>query len=484
MSVAGVVPGRVVSHPVLSRIKADRGPLQTVLILAAILLGGTLFNLVLLPNYPAGSPQAALTMNPVIFHSVEKALSTRWYDLLLPFQYEPGRFYWSPTAIFFFFWGEKFLRGTGNFLLFYNLFLVTAFACSLLLTRSRRFAVITVFMFAFGTQLDYLFTYGNLIALYLVLTYVTVNFTLLILYLQDSTTKSRYLWLFAASLAVTALSNEMWLNYATSLICATVFGILWSWRHDKFGLAARCSWAVAVVAAVLVTYLVIRMQVARQYVTPGAEEELIVTYRHWSLVVDDLFANFFTFLYTSISNYLPSFVSSSISLPILSPSEITASQNGYDQNYQQLVVMNHLFLWRFHAGVFVTLFLGGMAWTLRKSWSRPSGNDKAAIVVALGLMVLSGFSTHLMIKMRPYNSAPLAPYKVIMSVSAWTVLVAYVICLASDAFPRWRGWIIGGLLATVLVASLTRPGMHSAMMAQTGLAGYADPLPKLQRLWR
>ena len=461
----------------------DRRSLQ-VIVLAAVLVAGTAFNLVLMPNHPTGAPQAALRMNSAIFQSIERALTTRWHDLLLPFEYETGRFYWPPTAILFLFWGEKLLGGTGNFILFYNLFLVTVFTCGLLLTRSIAFGAIMAFMFAFGTQLDYLFTYGNLIALYLVLTYVAVNFTSLILYLQSGATKLRYLGLFAGSLVVTALSNEMWINYATGLVCATAFGILWSRRHLKFDLAARCSQVLFVIAAVLAAYLAVRMRVARQYVTAGAEEELLVTYRQWSLVIDDLIANFFTLLYMSISNYLPSFVTSSITLSILAPAEIKASQNGYHSAYQHLIVMNHLFLWRFHAGVLVTLFLGGLVWALRRSWSWQTGNVKAAIVVALGLMVLGGFSTHLLIKMRPYNSAPLLPYKVIMSVSAWTVLVAYVTWIASEAFPRWRGWIIGGLLATVLMAAFTRPAMHSSMMAQTGLSGYADPLPRLLRLWR
>lgn len=467
----------------LSRIELDDRSRRAFGLLAAILIAGTLFNLVLLPDYPPGSPQAALRMNPVIFESVQRALATRWHELLLPFEYEPGRFYWAPTAIFPMFWGEKLLTGQGNFALFYNLFLLAVFGCSQLVTRSKNFALILTFMFAFGTQFDYLFTYGNLIAYYLVLTYVTLNFTSLLLYLDDRTTGLRYVAFFACSLVVAALSNEIWINYATGLICATVFGLLWSRHHRQFELASRCGHALVVIATVLIAYLTVRMQVARQYVMPGAEEELIVTYQQWSLIVDDLTANFFTLLYMSISNYLPAFVTSSLSLSNLSPADIIASQNGYDAAYQNLVVMNHLFLWRFHAGVLVTLFFGGLVWALLKSWSLPARNVQAAIVVALALMVLGGFSTHLTIKMRPYNTTPALPYKVIMSVSAWTVLVAYITWIASDTYLRWRRWVISAVLVTVLAAAFTRPGMQSSLMAQTGLAGYANPLPKLQRLW-
>jgi hypothetical protein len=471
-------------HIRLPHLRVDRRSLRTGLILAAMLAAGTFYNLVLMPNHPPGSPYAALRMNPEIVESVARALSTKWTALLLPFEYETGRFYWCPTVIFIFYAAQKYIGGIATFAVFYNLFLATTFACCLRLTRSPGFALITTFLFAFGTQLDYLFTFGNLVALFLVMTYVAVNFTWLILYLRDDTTSLRYFALFAGSLTVAALSNENWINYATGLICATVFGIFWARRQMESALSWRCAHVLGTVLAVLGAYLAVRLQVARQYVTPGAEEELLITYPQWSLLFDDLIANYFTFLYMSISNYLPSFLASSNALTMLPPAEIIASQHGYHPQSQHLILMNHLFLWRFHAGVLVTLFFAGLAWTARKSWSWEPGNVGAAIVVALGLMVISGFSTHLMIKMRPYNSAPALAYKALMSVSAWTVLVAYVAWSASETFARWRGWIVGGLLAVVLVASFTRPRMHAHIMVQLGVSGYADPLPRLYRLWR
>lgn len=449
-------------------------------ILLGIVAAGLIFNLYLLPSEAISYP--SLKMNPEIFASVTKALSSGWYKLLLPYEYETGRFYWCPSIIFFVYWGESLLGGVGNFALFYALFIATAFGCAFFVTRSCSFAGLTAFLFAFGTQNDYVFTYGNLIALYILLTYVAINLTGLIHYLRNNSSNAKILTFFAASLVITAVSNEMWLNYATGLICALAFALVWAHHHGEAALARRMGAAFAIVVGVLALYLAVRLRVASQYVKPGAEEELIVTYRHWGLVVDDIFANFLTLLYESISNYLPSFLTGSNSIDSLSVQEILASQHNYHAEYQNLIVMNHLFLWRFHAGILVTLYLIGLGWAALRSWR--STDIFYLVVVTLGLMVIGSFSTHLSIKMRPYNIEPHLPYKVIISVSVWTVLLSYVVWwLGIHRSLRMRRLMFVGLCLVALDAGFTRPGTQRRTLAQTGLVGNADPLPKLNRLW-
>lgn len=450
-----------------------------VVFVTVIIAAGLLYNLVLLPNSQSGYPP--LTMNPEIYTSITKSLADGWYRLLLPYEYEVGRFYWSPGAIFFVYWGEKYFGGAANFAIFYSIFVATVYFCSLKLTSSKYFAGLVAFLFSFGTQLDYVFTYGNLIALYLVLTYVALSLYALVRYLSAMDEDGRAFALYAFMTALVAVSNEMWLNYATGLFCALVFGIVWARRHGASDVSRRCQIALATLIAILGLYLVIRMRVASQYVKPGAEEELIVTYRQLSLIVDDVVTNFFTLLYMSLDNYLPSFLSGSNSLNSLQPSEIIGSQNGYHAQHENLILMNHLYLWRFHAGVLVALFFVALIWMMYRSWQ--TKDVLPAIIVALALMVVGGFSTHLSIKMRPYNSTPSLPYKVIMSVSAWTVLISYVAWQVAELKAEWvRRMIAIGVCLVAFSAAITRPGMHAALLAQTGLAGFADPIPKLKRL--
>lgn len=446
----------------------------------ALLASGLIYNLILLPNAPGGYP--ALTMNHEIYVSITKALSEGWYRLLLPFEYEVGRFYWCPSVIFLIYGSERLFGGIATFVIFYSAFVISVYVCSYNLTQSRFFSGILTFLFAFGTQLDYLFTFGNLIALYLVLTYIVLNFYYLAKYLTETDENWSSLALYTFSMVLVAVSNEMWINYATGLFCALAFGIVWARQHGLRDVARRCQASLAILLAVLAIYLIIRMRVASQYVQPGAEEELVVTYRQWSLFIDDVITNFFTLLYMSLSNYLPSFLSGSNSLVALTPAEIVASQHGYHAQYENLIVMNHLYLWRFHAGFLVALFFVALIWMAHRSWQ--TRDIAPAIIVALALMVVGGFSTHLSIKMRPYNSTPNLPYKVIMSVSAWTVLIAYVAWQVAELkTERVRKWIAVGVCVVALSAALTRPGMHAVFLAQTGLAGWADPLPKLKRVF-
>lgn len=88
----------------------------------ALIAAGLIYSLILLPNAPASHP--ILRMNPEIYNSITKALSSGWYRLLLPFEYEVGRFYWCPGIIFFVYWGERLLEASLISLYFILYFLV------------------------------------------------------------------------------------------------------------------------------------------------------------------------------------------------------------------------------------------------------------------------------------------------------------------------------------------------------------------------
>jgi hypothetical protein len=334
-------------------------------------------------------------------------------------------------------------------------------------------------MFAFGTQLNYVYTYGSLITLYVVLIYASVNFTIAALLIAGRVHGAKWLAGFVLSLCVLALSTEWWLNYAAALMVAAGFGVAWSVRHAEGAIRARAAFILLATLAVTAVYLILRLQVPGQFVEPGAEEELLFTYAYPILMVEDAVANFFTLLYVSLSNYLPSFLTSSNSLTYLGPATIIAEQHGYDAAHQQLVVMNHVFLWRFYAGVAVTLFLAALALAAHRAWRTRS--FAAALAVALMLMVIAGFATHLAIKMRPYNTVPALPYKVTISVSAMTVLLAWLTMRGARRIRRQRRRIafVAGVWACVLVAAVTKPAMQAAALKEVGLAGFRDPLGQL-----
>ena len=66
--------------------------------------------------------------------------------------------------------------------------------------------------------------------------------------------------LFAITLAVTALSNEMWINYATALLAGAVFACIWAHRHALPMMRARSFTLFCATLIVLVAYLAIRLR--------------------------------------------------------------------------------------------------------------------------------------------------------------------------------------------------------------------------------
>lgn len=447
------------------------------LVLVVILGSSALFKIVFMPAPPL-APYTLIT-NPHIIESVKKILTTDWRQLLLPYEYEPGRYYWSTTAIFLIYIAQELLNPLQYYVVFSSIFLTVTFILIRIIDSSLIFAATFAFMFAFGTQLNYSLTYGNLIAIYLVLTYIAINFSIAVVLISCRRTGLVWHAAFAVSLVVVALANEIWLDYAVAMMIAAAFGMIWSRRHNRIRNLVTCAFLLCTTLCVLSAYLIVRMRFVHQYLAPGAEEELLVTYHSGILMIDDLVANFFTLLYLTLSNYFPSFITSSNSLTYLNNFFIIAEQNGYDTGHQQLVLMNHLFLWRFYAGAAAVTFIAGTIWALVRAWQQPS--SRRALVAALALMVITGFSTHLMIKMRPYNVVPALPYKALISITAFTVLVAYLTSQGSQLCtkPSTRRTLIASVWCFVFLAALTRPHMQSRLLSEVGLVGLGDPLGQI-----
>ena len=429
--------------------------LQATLLCLAILAAYISFTLMTLPKAPSGI--SILSINKAQVETVDNLLRHAPLRLFQPIVFQPGRILWQPTTILPTYFGQKLLGPVGNYLAFSCLFIVTAFACATLVSRTLLFPGLVAFMVAFGTQLNYVYTFGSLISLYLVLTYSSINLTCVALLLDRRCSPRLCELVFFASLTVLALATEWWLNYATALLAGVMVPV----------------------AGLTLAYLLIRLRFPGQFTTKGAEEELLLTYTYPILAVEDLLANFLTFLYMTLDNYIPSFISSSNSLTRLGRATIIAQQNGYHESHQDLVVMSHLFLWRFYAGMVGLIYLAAFGWMATKALQSPARHR--AIIVALMIMIMAGFSTHLMIKMRPYNTVPALSYKVIISVTLFTVLVAYVAELVYNrlATPRSRILLVSGICACVFLAALTRPGMQARLLEEVGLLGLRDPISQI-----
>jgi len=463
----------------------EAGGSKQVVVAAACLIGilaaSLAFKLAFTPRPLPGA--YSLVITPAIFDAVASALAHHPGRLLLPMEYEPGRYYWLTTAIFFLYGLYKLLSPLGVYCVLSSILVATIFICSWLLLRSVAASVTIALCTAFGTQFSYALTYGTVLAQYLVLAYAAVNLTIAAK-LVSSPNSRRLQLAYLGSLAWLALSSEMWINYAVAMIVAGVCLCIWQRKHglNKAGEPAR--FVTIGTLGVLAAYLAVSLRYAGQYAVPGVEEELVLTYRNPVFLADDVITNFFTLLYTSLSNFLPAFLTGSTSLVYFGEHAIIAGQNGYDLPHTALVGYSHLFMWRFYAGAVVALFFVLTVRWVRHALATPA--PWPALLALLSIMVVASFPTHLLIKFRPYMSVPALQYKVIFSVFFQTLLIGCMTERARQWLPRRTAYHagVGALWAVVILSGLTRPRMLSELLARVGLAGYGDPLGDLLRWLR
>ena len=462
------------------RVMTDACGLRAAIMLMTILLASILFKLWLTPVEGLGPYSFVIT--PDILQRVSELLRDNPLELLLPQELESGRWLWCTSTFPVLFILYKLISPLGVYILLSSVLITTSFVTSWLALRSLVFSSIVAFSLGFGTQLAYISTMGNTVAFYLFLSYVCVNLLIAVRLVLAPSPVPGLIAGFIMSLVVVAVSMEWWLNYAVCLVVGFGFVGAWERRHGVGQRGAGAALIAVVSLATLVLYLAIRLRVAAQYVSPGAEEELLVTYRSWPLMVEDVVANFFTYMYITIGNYLPSFFFGSNSQTYLGDPIILAGQNGYHPQKTQLVVMSHLFLWRFYAGVMVGFFcFAGIGW-LRRALSRPVVED--VVMAALFLAVIAGCGTHLIIKYRPYISAPALGYKAVVSIFFFTLLMAYAAVAARRRFKHEVGYqaTLAGLWSIILLGAVTRPAMLNVMLEHVGLEGYGDPLGMLRQL--
>src|SRR5262249_32936185 len=151
------------------------------------------------------------------------------------------------------------------------------------------------------------------------------------------------------------------------------------------------------VSLVAAAYITIKVRSGLGGLHPlGGEADLIFTYGrgHTLLMLEDVLSSFITFFYTTITTYLPpELFSFSLSLWKYGPGEIAALQEGYHPQATHLTHYNHLFLWRYFAGVALAVFLIAYRKVLKSFFEQ--GNTHYLVLFVLMTTTLIGSPTHL-----------------------------------------------------------------------------------------
>ena len=417
----------------------------------------------------------ALILYPGAVETIRRALAHSTFQVLLPLQYDSERWHWGSSLTVLIYLLQQILSPFAVSILLSSVFLIVAYLTVWCLFQCRTASITVAWLWIFGTQLTYMYTTGIVVGGYIFLSYILLNFVSAyrLMFGISDTPWTRVFYL--VMLALAALSSEVWLNYGLFLVFGSAYLFLWHLRHESLAAARGSRFVLCSSITVLICYLGIRLQVAHPFVNPGVEDELVFTYPSVVFMVEDVIGNFFTFLYTSLTNFLPPAVVASNSLVYYGPDSLVREQHGYHSAYSWLVPMNHLFFWRYYAGVVATVFCCVTLRWLRRSWQNSA--RVSASLVLFSIMILTGFSTHLLVKFRPYNSVPALPYKAIVSILGVSLLIGYLLALAK---VRWRTGryrlLVGVVLSVTVIAGFARPHMLTVLLAQVGLQGFSDPL--------
>jgi hypothetical protein len=413
----------------------------------------------------------------------------RWWEFLLPCKHMTGA--WGTFGLFTVHGLEHVLggpEGGGPARAYYlgNALLVsTAFVLSWLALRSYLFSTTLALCLAMTTFNHHVYLQSGSIALLFVMTYL-----LFFLFCQFKLMQPgcRYgVWIPAAgvSLLVYALSYESWLDCVAWMWVVHPILAAVAWRKGDF---QRIRVGMAVLAATTVVagaYVLVKTRIGHGQ-GHGSESDVVFNYgtSHAILIADDLIAHFFTLFQMAATTYLPpQLFCFSASLREYGPEEIVRLQGGYDAARSGLVAYNHLFLWRFYAGILAAVFFYWWWKSLRSIWKAPS-EDGVAFFLFLSMTLAAG-ATHMIVKFRPSHSTPFVSYHVYFGVVGMSMLISYGVRWIGRnvGSPSWRRGLIALIWLNICYCALARPALLSDMAKHSGYSAYSsDPMKKLKSM--
>jgi hypothetical protein len=417
------------------------------------------------------------TGSPELGYPLDPELVSQPWKLLLPFSFSGGRYRWTPTGYVVIGLLNLWVPAPWIFVGLLLLLVIVSYLGSWMIFHSRVFSSTLALCMGLGSHFNYSYVHngGHLWVLYVL--YMLIN--LFFLYaLATSTKRLRSAKIgFVVSLIVFALCWEQWLDYDVFLLTGCAFFYLLCRRVLE--LQARYLDRIRFVAlsTILITvgYLAGKLPSSGEHFTPGHESDTIFTYSSVALGIEDVISNLITYPYIAATTFLPSWVVSSNSLHYLGADRVMQEQHGYHQEQTHLVVMHHLFLWHFYAGMMFIGFIVLMVWAVRAAWTRQ--NSQAIMTLVLLWLIATGFATHTIIKFRPYLSVPLLAYKCIGSVLGVALLLSYGLMQLAHRFQSHGRYVLAvlGVWMVLLIASVDRFHHNSHLSQQVGLGSYPSP---------
>lgn len=404
-----------------------------------------------------------------------------WWTLWLPNRHVQGG-YWTTTGWIAMRYLDLAISPAGTFLVANCLLVLVSYLCSYGVFRSVVFSSTLALCLGFANfhYSTYHIT-GCMISTWMLI-YAILN--MFAAFKVLATSQLRWRMAFCGTLAVVAISYEGWLDHGVFLLVA-LCAIWWVGRRvgDR-GIERNARFLGTALALGTVTYLAIRVSTVGapgSVHSFGSEADTVLTYRNWTMTVEDVLQNTFTYPYMSVATFLPDALHTSMTLQRFTNREIIAAQGGYHHGFEAYVLMNHIFLWRFFAGAIVAALVFCLAHVVHRLKARLEDGSVPTTELFMGLflvLILLGSPAHNLVKFRPFMAVPIWGYKHVMSTFGAATLLAYGLMTCRQRFARPRNHTLFVVLALscLLGTFLSKPRTYERRLRLLDMC-YSCPLP-------
>jgi hypothetical protein len=370
--------------------------------------------------------------------------------------------------------------------LFHAVLIIATFFLSWSIFHSRVFSYSLCICLGFGSQLYHTYNYpGSLPLLLLFVLYEIILVSIYHLFQAESPeAKRKWGLLVGLFLVIMALYNTSWLDFLVFMWVAGIFLFVFFKNQGKNNQIRVLTSVLTAATIIGLLYVIVVVKlIPHNPITSGREEDVVFNYPYIIPAVEDIISNYFTYFYMGVSNFLPPFMVNSNSLYLFGPEKLIEMQNGYHVALSDLITMQHLFMWRYYAGVWLVIFANALYKSMQKTLQK--GSYDHLVLSVFMIMVMLGSPTHIFIKARPYMSVPSTNYKVTVAILGMSLLISYLLMIARRKMSNKHmstlmivaGWTI------LFYGALSRPVFLGNLNSYVDLArapgGGPDPLTRL-----
>lgn len=388
---------------------------------------------------------------------------TKWYTYMLPSMAKAWGGTWSSLGIGLFPILKEYIGNTNSYLLLNFLFITTAYFLSWFAFRSKIFTITLGICAAFTTLNDHVYQNSSLIVIYIPFILCFCNLFSLFKLFQDDAPKLYWWIIWGVSLFLYILSFEGWLDYYAVIMLASFFCFYILQKQNDSTRIKRLSIIITFLTMVAVVYVLLKVKYGYAS-NKGDEHDLVFNYgvHYLPLIMEDMISNFFTFFYSTIITYIPPLFSFSVAWLMYGPNKIINLQNEYDLSNAYLASVAAVTLWRFYAGVYITIFFY-FGWQVSKKVFLAFNKDYFFIFIFM-FMILIGAPCHMLVKFRSMHIIPWLPYQSFVGQIGMILLIAYLIkMLHQSSKSKMFIWIVTSLIwISIISCAFLKPSFYKA----------------------